>query len=237
VHESLTRLLALQEKDREIGARRSEAAAIPRCRDALAARERDAGARLEAEKKNLETIRKDRRAREQEIEELVQEARKFEQQTFSVKTNKELDALKHEIAAKKDRQREVENRVLELMESEEGAARKLAEAETSFAAAKAALVREGEELRAEEERVTEDLARLSAERRDLAARVDPPLRSKYETILRGKGPTAVVPLDKEACRGCGVRQPPQRVQDVRKNDRIIQCESCGRILYGAAEGG
>jgi predicted nucleic acid-binding Zn-ribbon protein len=237
VNENLTRLLSLQEKDREIVARRSDAAEIPKRRDALAAKEKDTGARLEAEKKTLETVRKDRRAREQEIEGLVQEVKKFEVQTFSVKTNKELDALKHEIAARKDRQREIENRVLELMELEEGAGRRLAEAERTFAAAKAALAKEGDALRAEEARMAEEVARLGGERRELAAQVDVALRSKYETIFRGKGPTAVVPLDKEACRGCGVRQPPQRVQDVRKNDRIIQCESCGRILYSAAEAG
>ncbi len=85
--------------------------------------------------------------------------------------------------------------------------------------------------------MAEEVARLGGERRELAAQVEVTLRSKYETIFRGKGPTAVVPLDKDSCRGCGVRQPPQRIQDVRKNDLIIQCESCGRILYSAAEAG
>jgi len=62
VNENLTRLLSLQEKDREIVARQSDAVAIPKRRDALAAKEKDTGARLEAEKKNLETVKKSNEA-------------------------------------------------------------------------------------------------------------------------------------------------------------------------------
>jgi predicted nucleic acid-binding Zn-ribbon protein len=40
----------------------------------------------------------------------------------------------------------------------------------------------------------------------------------------------VVPVRKKACGGCFKQIPPQRIQEIRRGDRIFSCDSCGRIL-------
>jgi predicted nucleic acid-binding Zn-ribbon protein len=39
----------------------------------------------------------------------------------------------------------------------------------------------------------------------------------------------------ETCSACHVRQRPQVAQVVRRNEDIVQCESCQRILYHVAD--
>ncbi|MCX5754289.1 MAG: C4-type zinc ribbon domain-containing protein [Candidatus Krumholzibacteria bacterium] len=34
----------------------------------------------------------------------------------------------------------------------------------------------------------------------------------------------------DICQGCYSRVPPQRAVEVRRNDQIMNCEVCGRIL-------
>ena len=38
----------------------------------------------------------------------------------------------------------------------------------------------------------------------------------------------------ELCEACHVRLRPHVTQQIRRNDSIVQCESCQRILYYVA---
>ena len=37
-------------------------------------------------------------------------------------------------------------------------------------------------------------------------------------------------MRRQACGGCHNRVPPQKLLELRKNDRIYTCERCGRII-------
>jgi predicted nucleic acid-binding Zn-ribbon protein len=76
-----------------------------------------------------------------------------------------------------------------------------------------------------------ELARLARERQDATAHVDKALLGKYEQILKQRRGIAVVRMNAELCTACHVRQRPHVVQQIRRNDSIVQCESCQRILY------
>ncbi|MCH7619489.1 MAG: hypothetical protein IH880_06940, partial [Candidatus Marinimicrobia bacterium] len=45
-----------------------------------------------------------------------------------------------------------------------------------------------------------------------------------------KNGRAVVPVIRGACGGCFHSLPPQLVVEVKKMERIINCEACGRVL-------
>ena len=57
----------------------------------------------------------------------------------------------------------------------------------------------------------------------------------YERVRKGKGGMVVVPIRKKACGGCFRQIPPQRIQEIRRGDRIFACDSCGRILIWTDE--
>ena len=71
---------------------------------------------------------------------------------------------------------------------------------------------------------------LEKVRDDIAGRLSRDVRNRYERISRGKAGLAVVSIKKGACGGCFTALPPQRINEVKRNDRLITCEHCGRVL-------
>jgi predicted nucleic acid-binding Zn-ribbon protein len=56
------------------------------------------------------------------------------------------------------------------------------------------------------------------------------IRKRYERILKVKKDSGVANLIGDVCQGCFSRVPPQHAHEVRRNDTILTCEACGRIL-------
>jgi hypothetical protein len=60
----------------------------------------------------------------------------------------------------------------------------------------------------------------------------PSLIALFEQVARArKGVAVCVATLDGLCSSCHVRLRPQVFQEVRRNDAIIQCYSCNRILY------
>ena len=61
--------------------------------------------------------------------------------------------------------------------------------------------------------------------------------SIFETTAKGRKGVAVAEARNGLCTICHVRLRPQVFNEVLKNESIIQCDSCRRILYfvGGAE--
>jgi hypothetical protein len=68
------------------------------------------------------------------------------------------------------------------------------------------------------------------QRQKVVARIAKPDLAAYERIRRAKRGMAVVPVKKGACGGCFNRVPPQKLLELRQNDRLYTCERCGRII-------
>ena len=68
------------------------------------------------------------------------------------------------------------------------------------------------------------------ERKRLVMDMDPALLKRYDRIRANKGGTAVTTVNTGACGGCFRRIPPHEMQNLKRDDKIITCEGCGRIL-------
>src|SRR5262249_33220374 len=149
----------------------------------------------------------------------------------AVKTNQEYTALLHEIATAKTEKTAVEDRILAFMEDAEGLADELKREEATLALAR----RDGDKNRAalavERQSLDAELARLFAARTAAAARADARTLALYENILKSRRGIAVASMQGVICAACHVRLRPPIEQMVRRNDAIVQCESCQRILY------
>jgi uncharacterized protein len=155
---------------------------------------------------------------------------KYKKQQFAVKTNREYDALTREMdtATEAISKHEKEMDLLETAATvaktkmEETAA-KMEELEKQLAEKRTAL--------AEVSKNTEDEElRYAHEREKIVARITKADLAAYERIRGAKRGTAVVPVKRQACGGCHNRIPPQKLLELRKNDRIYKCERCGRII-------
>jgi hypothetical protein len=174
-----------------------------------------------------------RRAEEKDVAGVQTRLAKYKDQLLEVKTNREYTAMLHEIEAAENDIRTREDRILEvMMESDElNAAIKAAEAELKstekdVAAERARLDAEMAVLQAEIDTTT-------AERERLVADIDRRVLNIFEATAKGRKGVAVAEARDGLCTICHVRLRPQVFNEVRKNESIIQCDSCRRILYFA----
>jgi hypothetical protein len=88
---------------------------------------------------------------------------------------------------------------------------------------------------AEVSRTTEsEELQFNHERQKILASIDKEDLATYERIRKAKKGKAIVPVKRNACGGCFNKVPPQKLLELRQNDRIYTCERCGRILVSDA---
>jgi hypothetical protein len=156
---------------------------------------------------------------------------KYKDQLMEVKTNKEYHAMQTEIGAAEARVRHEEDRLLERMEEAETLAAELKAAEAALKSGQAEIAKERQQLEAERGAAEQDLARIVAERTRLTAGITPASLTLFENVSRHRKGLAMSEARDGLCSQCHVRLRPQVFNDVRRNESVIQCESCSRILY------
>ena len=156
---------------------------------------------------------------------------KYKDQLMQVKTNEEFRAMQHQIeAAAVDVGRYEEKILINMMEADEiNAAIKKAEAALKAAQSKVSAERSAieQDVKLQQGVVTETTA---ARARLVAAMDNKGVVETFERIARVRG-TAVARAEGERCTVCQVRLRPAVFVNVLKNDQIVQCDSCNRILY------
>lgn len=229
---TLAALIALQALDSAADAARRRLADLPAAEEAIAAGLAGARAAVDAVKAKIQDNQQARRALEKEIAAVDVRLARFEDHKASVKTNHEYTALLHEITTAKSEKNVIEERLLVLMEEAEGLTATHKAAEQALAAN----AREGDKARValgvERTTVEAELARLAHERSHETRGIEAPLLAKYEQLLKQRRGVAVAPMSAgEVCGACYVRLRPHVAQLVRRNDGVVPCDSCQRILY------
>jgi len=223
-------LVRLQEKDLQLRKLIEARSSIPRAIEEQERELREEKEKLAEKDRALAELKKRRRGREKDLEELEESISSKQKQLLKVTNNKEYKALLGEIETARELQSRAESDLLGLMEDEE----KLVEETERAGRELEPKVREIEqakaELREEMQRIEAQIPELERERARIAESLDPGVRSRYEKIANGKGGLAVVPVRKGACGGCFTTLPAQRVNEIKRNDSLIACESCGRLL-------
>ena len=228
---SLAALIALQSIDSAAEASLRRQSELPAAESAIEAAIAAASLLVEAAGAKLQDNQAARRALEKDDAAVDSRLARFEDHKAAVKTNQEYTALLHEIATAKSEKSAIEDRILALMEDADGITTERRAAEAALAAAR----RDGDAARARltAERGTLDaeLSRLADQRAAQRAKTDPRALAIYDQLLKGRRGIAVARMEGEICAACHVRLRPHIAQIIRRNDEILQCESCQRILY------
>ena len=229
----LTRLIRLQQLETAADEARRKIADHPARTQALDARLEAARDAVGGIKARMAAAADKRRAEEKEVAGVQTRLAKYKDQLLEVKTNREYTAMLHEIEAAQNDIRTREDRILEIMmEADElNAAIKTSEAELK--AAEKDVAAERALLDTEMARMQSEIERTTAERKTLVADIDRHVLSIFETTAKGRKGVAVAEAKDGLCTICHVRLRPQVFNEVRKNESIIQCDSCRRILYFA----
>jgi predicted nucleic acid-binding Zn-ribbon protein len=179
---------------------------------------------------DFETKKKERRHLETLLQDHEAKIKKFHGDLMQASSNKEYQACQKEIATLKTEIDTKEERLLVLMD----------ELDDHRADHEARLKTIAEDKAARQtviEAITERTAFLENEIKSLESKkpgylkeIDPALKKRYERIEANLGSLAATRTDDGNCGGCGAKLPPQLVVEVRSNDKIILCQTCGRIL-------
>ena len=233
--DSIQNLLHLQKLDRELDQIEKDKGDLPQKVQQSEERLAAVTQEFEAIQAGIEESEQEKRRLEAEIEMLRDKKKRYEEKLYSVTTNKEYDAVTLEIDAVSEKIDEYETTVLEIIEKAEELETRRAE----FAQRVEDLTKlhreQTADLQARIERNAERERALRKEREKVAAAVPVQQLRWYERIRSGKDGLALVAVVRGACSGCYTQIPPQRMMEVRDQDKLIPCESCGRILYWQEE--
>ena len=230
MHPDLETLVDLHHADVELRRFDSELLALPQKKAAIESQIVADRVALDAAKTALEGVSKDRKRLELEVQDFEAKRSKYKGQLGDVKTNKEYTALLHEIENVEREIRSREDLILEAMEEVEGGQARVRAEESSFKTVEAA---RRDEIRALDARIQEDQtkrAEVAATRERKVETLKPDLLSEYSRILKLRG-TALAEAKDGACTMCHVKLRAQLYVDVKRNDAIITCSSCSRILF------
>lgn len=157
--------------------------------------------------------------------------KKFQEQLLQVKDNDAYTALQFEIAESKEKKSSLETEILLLMEEEDKFAKQIEELSQEIGRAQEEIARQEEKNRKEIESLNEKISKRKDSHQDIARKISNDILARYKRLRKGKDGLAIVPLENNACGGCNMGLPPQLVNEVKKNDQFLTCESCGRMLY------
>jgi len=222
-------LIELQRADREILRLKEEIAALPK-RVAII-EEKLAGTKVGLEKAKA-AVKADEAAKrkfETAISDAQQKISKYRDQSLEVKTNEQYKALMHEIQFAEQDIRANEDKILELMLNVEQREKAVKAAEAELKAETAEIEKEKAQAR---ERTAEDekqLTEWNAKRQAAQSKVNPDILRQYDRVAKYRG-TGISEVKDQKCMACQVMLRPQTYNEV-KAEKLVQCESCQRILY------
>jgi len=227
----LKQLIRLQSIDLSIQELRSRIDKFPGISKALDEKLKSAQSAVDTAKERAKTNQGSRKKLETDIASIEGKISKYRDQMMSVKTNEEYRALQHEIEHAQQAIRKVEDEILNLMIAAENGQAELKAAEAQLKEDQGLVNSERKQL---EEGNKRDLSALDSylkERKEIEGSITADLISRYERVKKHRGGIGVAAALNEVCAICQVRIRPQVYQEIRKNDQIIACDACQRILY------
>ena len=190
-------------------------AAIETELNGLATRQRDLEGRLTA----AETKMKDRRMR-----------------ITRIRNDKELGLAKREVELLKEEASGLEVELIAVLEQVDAVTKRLEAAQVELASLTTARDTEATQLRDTIGRLGAEIERDRGRRGELVEAVDGDLRRRYEMIFSRRGGVAVVAVRGGTCQGCHMNVPPQLFNLIQRNEQLILCPNCQRMLFWQPEG-
>ena len=186
---------------------------------------------LQGDNDRLDSLKKERRELEQDIQENENKAEKSKIKLNNVKSNKEYSAALKEIEDLNKESSSLEDRVLQLMEEIESLEKICVEKNNTQAELKTEFEREKQEIEKNLVELEKKLAFLEKEREKYYNAVDQEILKKYLYIRNAKSGLAIGPVVNAVCQICHMGIPPQKFNELIRGESLMTCPNCNRIMY------
>ena len=231
MREHIERLIVLQTIDLRIQEMEREKRQIPQSITSLEEELKKEEDRFRAGKAELEKLQKDRRQKEKDLEEEVDRVKKTEARVFEIKTNKEYQAVLKEIENAKKFNRQREEEILEVLERLEEMQKRVAREEKELEGKRKEIQRQVADLRQKEASYEKEMADEARQRKEREKGIPLELLSKYRMLLEKRHGVAVARVIQGVCQACNMNLRPQLFIELQKQDSMIICPNCNRILF------
>lgn len=228
--QDLALALRLQALDRKVASLEDEIARLPKYIADIEKKLESHKRKLEADQAALAANQRDRKKQEGDIQVHEQKVSKLKEQMLGAKTNEQYKAFQNEIAYAEGEIRKAEDRILDLMEQSEPLEKNVKAAQEQLKEEQQHVDREKAAAHARTASDREQLAARQNDRKAIVAEMTPSFYNEYERIRKKTKNTPIADATEGRCSACQIALRPQFFQDLRKGDKIMQCESCGRIL-------
>lgn len=232
----LQKLIELQEIDQAILQRTREIETnIPVRISEITKQSDKLGKEIENLRLRTEEIERKRKQKEREVQDIEEKIKKLKARTPEIKTNKEYQALIKEIETAEKEKFRIEDEILNLMEITEQVKTEVKLQEAEYKKNRAELEIRKKEILELQEKLKKELEGLRQRRSEIVKEIEPDDYELYMSLLeKGKGIALTTAID-AVCQGCFLNIPPQLYVEIKRNDRLIQCPQCKRILYWKQE--
>jgi len=156
---------------------------------------------------------------------------KHKDQLFLLTTNKQYDALQHEIDHLKAGLDDIEIKTLEFTEEKETLEERIKSEEENLETLSKDLVERREKLEVLMNESSGKKTKLELQRDEKRQDIEDTTLSRYDRIHTARKGISVVHVQGTACGGCGAFIPPQIISEVKAEKGSHTCDSCSRFLY------
>ena len=187
--------------------------------------------KLADEQSRLEELKRQQNSAEWEIDDITTKLKATEEQLYSgrIGNPKELASLQQEAELLKAKRDHLEDSALEIIDKAELAEAEVKALSGELESTEADWQSQQTELAGDKERLETKIAELKQKQQQLLAGIEPKLAELYYQLKQNKG-KAVAKVEQGICRGCRISLPTAELQQARSG-QLVQCSSCGRILF------
>ncbi len=190
--------------------------------------------KLALEQQRLEELRQQQHSAEWAIDDITSKLATAEEGLYSgrIRNPKELTSLQHEVDGLRVKRNQLEDKALEIMDEVEHTTASVTAISSELKTVEAEWHSQQQQLSTEMERLKTLLSDLNNKRQlwlDMLAKIDSMVVEFYYQVRRQKE-QAVVRVEQGICRGCRISLPTAELQRARSGN-LVQCSSCGRILF------
>jgi predicted nucleic acid-binding Zn-ribbon protein len=229
MEEILDLLIEIQLADDELKDTESAIQHIPEKIEVLEKEIEEVKHSLNERQQRVQDIRTDYKMKEGDIAENESKIKKLSTQTFAVKTNEEYRAIINEIEFLKTENKKIEDAMIGLLEEDETLKKSLRKAESETEEYVGIRKDKLAALHAEQESLSRKLDTVRAKFDTMFAKLPEETKNLYRKIKTVRG-NAVSLISDQICTGCSSILTPQIVNELKKRNKILTCDNCGRIL-------
>lgn len=201
---------------------------------------KNAQATLKAQEDKLQALRQKQgemsarhRELEAEVADLSVKKKNNENRQMSVKNDGEYQALLKEADYLAGRIGQTEDEILDLLDRLERLDIEISDQALLVTETTQSYLKLEQQTGAAQERGRARLGGLESERKDLAGALAPERLKHYDDLIKNRAGRAVTAAGDGMCLACRLSFPPQLYNDLQRNEKILVCPNCARILYWA----